>query len=184
MQKNQGTDALFCFCLPIQYNHSYFKIPNQIFKLDILLAVQYDLCLTGSETSDRFSSQHISCLLLFMFMNALLQCCQRSNKISLAMRKPISRVGDPVRLRPTCSASQTCWSLEISDMSRAMRKHAYCICTNKGADQLHGNPKADKHLGSCYIDRTISSLQPSSSAVQPDLVRNHVDKFSCDMAQI
>ena len=58
-----------------------------------------------------------------------------------------------------------------------MRKPMFCICKNKDADQLHSNREADQHLCFRYIDSTIpllskseiSSLQPSSVAVQPGL---------------
>ena len=60
-----------------------------------------------------------------------------------------------------------------------MRKPTYCICENKDADQLRGNREADQHLSFCYTDSTIpllpksgiSSLYPSSVAVQPGLCR-------------
>ena len=42
-------------------------------------------------------------------------------------------------------------------LSRVMRKPAFCICENKGADQLHGDPAADKLLSFRYIDSTIST---------------------------
>ena len=62
-------------------------------------------------------------------------------------------------------------------MSRVVRKPAFCICENKDADQLRGNREADQCLCFCYTDSTISllpkyevsSLQPSSVAVQPGL---------------
>ena len=58
-----------------------------------------------------------------------------------------------------------------------MRKPAFCICENKDADQLRGNREADQRLCFRYIDSTIpllskseiSSLYPSSVAVQPGL---------------
>ena len=64
-------------------------------------------------------------------------------------------------------------------MSRVMRKPTFCICENKDADQLRGNREADQHLCFRYIDSIlpllskseISSLQPSSVAVQPGLCR-------------
>ena len=71
-----------------------------------------------------------------------------------------------------------------------MRKTAFCICENKDADQLRGNREADQHLCFRYTDSTIpllpksdiSSLWPSSVAVQPglvsDLVGNPEDRFS------
>ena len=60
-----------------------------------------------------------------------------------------------------------------------MRKPAFCICENKDADQLRGNREADQRLCFRYRDSTIpllpkseiSSLYPSSVAVQPGLCR-------------
>ena len=60
-----------------------------------------------------------------------------------------------------------------------MRKQAFCIWENKDADQLHGNREADQRLCFRYKDSTIpllpkseiSSLYPSSVAVQPGLCR-------------
>ena len=59
-----------------------------------------------------------------------------------------------------------------------MRKPAFCICENKGGDQLHGKRAPNQHLCFRYIlDSTIPlvpkfeilSLQPSSVTVQPGL---------------
>ena len=58
-----------------------------------------------------------------------------------------------------------------------MRKPAFRICENKDADQLCGERTADQRLCFRYTDSTIpllhksevSSLQPSSVAVQPGL---------------
>ena len=55
-----------------------------------------------------------------------------------------------------------------------MRKPAFCICANKGADQML---TADKHICFHYIDNTIHlipkteilRLWPFSVAVQPGL---------------
>ena len=60
-----------------------------------------------------------------------------------------------------------------------MRKPALCICENKDADQLRGNREADQRLCFRFTDSTISqlptsqisSLYPSSVAVQPGLCR-------------
>ena len=60
-----------------------------------------------------------------------------------------------------------------------MRKPAFCICENKDANQLRGNREADQRLYFRYKDSTvpllslseISSLQPSSVAIQPGLCR-------------
>ena len=62
-------------------------------------------------------------------------------------------------------------------MSRVVRKPDFCICEIKDADQLRGNREADQRLCFRYIDSTIpqlpkskiSSLNPSSVAVQPGL---------------
>ena len=61
-----------------------------------------------------------------------------------------------------------------------MRKPVFCICENKGADQLHDIRAADQHLCFRYIDSTIpflsnceiSSLESSSVVVQPGLCRS------------
>ena len=63
-----------------------------------------------------------------------------------------------------------------------MRKPTFCICENKDADQLRGNREADQRLCFRYIDSTIpllskseiSSLLPSSVAVQPGLCRTRL----------
>ena len=60
-----------------------------------------------------------------------------------------------------------------------MRKLAFCKCENKDADQLRNNCTADQRLCFRYMDSTIpllpkseiSSLWPSSVAVQPGLCR-------------
>ena len=46
-------------------------------------------------------------------------------------------------------------------MSRIMRKPEFCICENKDADQLHGNPEADQRLCFRNIDSTIPLLPKS-----------------------
>ena len=64
-----------------------------------------------------------------------------------------------------------------------MRKPTFCICENKDADQLRGNPEADQRLCFHYIDSTITllskseilSLFPSSVAVQPGLCRTRLE---------
>ena len=60
-----------------------------------------------------------------------------------------------------------------------MRKPAFYICENKDADQLHSNCAADQRFCFRYMDSVIpllskseiSSLKPSSVAVQPGLCR-------------
>ena len=39
-----------------------------------------------------------------------------------------------------------------------MRKSAFCICENKGRDQLRSNCAADNHLCFSYIDSTVVRL--------------------------
>ena len=64
-------------------------------------------------------------------------------------------------------------------LSLVMRKRAFCICENKDADQLRSNCAADQRLCFRYTDTNIpllpkseiSSLWPSSVAVQPGLCR-------------
>ena len=46
-------------------------------------------------------------------------------------------------------------------VSRVVRKAAFCICENKDADQLHGKREADQCLCFCYTDSTISLLPKS-----------------------
>ena len=52
-------------------------------------------------------------------------------------------------------------------LSRVMSKPAFCICENKGADQLHDNRAADQHLNQqlkvCFrfIDNAILLLPRS-----------------------
>ena len=60
-----------------------------------------------------------------------------------------------------------------------MGKPTICICENKNADQLRGNREADQRLCFCYTNSTIpllfkseiSSFQPASVTIQPDLCR-------------
>ena len=45
--------------------------------------------------------------------------------------------------------------LSSLQMSRVVRKPAFCICENKDADQLRGNREADQRLCFHYTDSTI-----------------------------
>ena len=66
-------------------------------------------------------------------------------------------------------------------MSRVMRKPAFSICVNKGADQLRRNSTDDQRLCFRYIDSIIPllpksefpSLWLSSVALQLDLCWKH-----------
>ena len=46
-------------------------------------------------------------------------------------------------------------------MSRVVRKPAFCICENKDADQLRSNREADQRLCFRYTDSTIPLLSKS-----------------------
>ena len=54
-----------------------------------------------------------------------------------------------------------CRHLIHSDMSRVVRKPAFCICENKEADQLCGSREADQRLCFRYTDSTIPLLSKS-----------------------
>ena len=70
-----------------------------------------------------------------------------------------------------------------------MRKPAFCICENKGADQVCGNHEADQRLCFRHKDSTISLLHKSeisrlaipcgsTARFVSDLVGNPEDRFS------
>ena len=69
--------------------------------------------------------------------------------------------------------------MKNDNLSRVMKKPTFYICENKDAGQLRGDREADQRLCFRYIDSTIpllskseiSSLLPSSVAVQPGLCR-------------
>ena len=46
----------------------------------------------------------------------------------------------------------------VKEMSRVVRKPAFCICENKDADQLRGNREADQRLCFRYTDSIIPLL--------------------------
>ena len=59
------------------------------------------------------------------------------------------------------------WTLEMAtaitmqDLSRIVRKPDFCLCENKGADQLRSNCEADQRLCFRHSDSTISLLPKS-----------------------
>ena len=67
-----------------------------------------------------------------------------------------------------------------------MRKMAFCLCENKGADQLCGNRETDQRLCFRYTVSTIpllpkceiSSLCCCAARFVSDLVGNPSDRFS------
>ena len=52
----------------------------------------------------------------------------------------------------------------IYHMRCVMRKPAFCLCINKCADQLCGNPAADLPHCFCYVDSTITLLLKSEKS--------------------
>ena len=54
-----------------------------------------------------------------------------------------------------------CQKLLEKKMSRILRKPDFCLCENKGADQLRGNREADQRLCFRYTDSTIPLLLKS-----------------------
>ena len=81
------------------------------------------------------------------------------------------------------------------NMSRVVRKPAFCVCENKDADQLHGNREADQPLCFRYIESTFPLLPKYE--IQPlailcgctawfmwDLVGNPEDRFSHNEAHM
>ena len=48
--------------------------------------------------------------------------------------------------------------LGLNKMSRIVRKPDFCLCENKGADQLRGNREADQRLCFRYTDSIFPLL--------------------------
>ena len=67
-----------------------------------------------------------------------------------------------------------------------MKKKDFCLCENKGADQLRSNCEADQRLSFRYMDSTIPlllkseilSFYPSSIAAQAGLCQTETPKTS------
>ena len=77
------------------------------------------------------------------------------------------------------------------NMSRIMRKPAFCICENEGADQLHGNHAADQRLCfSLYVKYNLRKFMPPAiccgctARFVSDLLGNPENRFSLDYAQM
>ena len=66
-----------------------------------------------------------------------------------------------VIVKETSMLSHVRRSSFLYHMSRIVRKPAFCICENKGADQLRGNRKADQRICIRYTNSTISLLPKS-----------------------
>ena len=66
-----------------------------------------------------------------------------------------------------------------------MRKTAFCICENKGADHLCGKREADQHPCLCYLDTTIPLLSKAEiSGLYPSPARKPKCCFSHDEPQM
>ena len=64
--------------------------------------------------------------------------------------------------------------VEYRHLSRIMRKTDFCLCENKGADQLRSNCEADQRLCFRYTDSIISLLLKSEiSSFWPSSVTVH-----------
>ena len=84
----------------------------------------------------------------------------------------------------------------FDNMSRVVRKLAFCICDNKHTDQLRGNREADQCLYFRYTDTTIPksknirNFKPlaifcgCTARFMSDQVRNPEDRFSHNRAHI
>ena len=105
------------------------------------------------------------------------ECMLSTGKLPLEgiPRKSMVRITDYSDLIPAVY----CGHKATNQLSRVVRKPAFCICENKDADQLRGNREADQRLCFRYTDSTIlllpkseiSNLLPSCVAVQVGLCR-------------
>ena len=85
---------------------------------------------------------------------------------------------------------------DILNMSRIVRKSAFCICEKKDADQLRSNRETDQRLCFRYIDSTIPLLSKirnlkllvifcgCTARFVSGLVGNPEDRFSHNEAHI
>ena len=60
--------------------------------------------------------------------------------------------------------------IELLNLSRIVRKPDFCLCENKGADQLRSNGEADQRHCFRYTDSTISLLHISKASSALDFV--------------
>ena len=57
-----------------------------------------------------------------------------------------------------CQQVLPSFSFFLYHMSLVVRQPDFCLCENKGADQLRSNCKADQRLCFCYLDSSIPLL--------------------------
>ena len=73
-----------------------------------------------------------------------------------------------------CKNQYICMHARLQ-LNRVMKKSTFCICENKGADQLRSNCAADQHLSFHYRDCTINILSKSDiSSIWPLSVVVHL----------
>ena len=106
---------------------------------------------------------------------------EHTHKILSMFRKKLGDSKDSINLQTTIRYAVIKFSDSLGQLIRFvsfyMRKPAFCICENKGADQLCSNRTADQCLCFRFTNRTIpllpkseiSSLSPFSVVVQPGL---------------
>ena len=81
------------------------------------------------------------------------------------IRKQISTTSAQTKeMKMSKPAKQGSQILAEHNMSRVVRKQAFCICENKDADQLRCNREADQRLCFRYIDSTIPLLYKSETS--------------------
>ena len=66
------------------------------------------------------------------------------------------------------------------NLSRVVRKPAFCICENKDADQLRGYREADQRLCFRYTDTTIHLLSKSENFKPLAILCGCTDRFVWD----
>ena len=87
------------------------------------------------------------------------------NEKDLGLKSLIKQTGDAQDR--TCNhllmkqVTNPLWRLLAYQLSLAMKKPDFCLCKNKGADQLCSNCEADQQLCFCYTDSTIPRLLKS-----------------------
>ena len=116
----------------------------------------------------RYTDSTIS-LLLKSEISSFCDCIGRF--VSDLVGNPEDRFFSASRLRAVTNVVRTCGPTQLyygfcnkiclNYMSRIVRKREFCLCENKGADQLRGNREADQRLCFRYTDSTISLLLKS-----------------------
>ena len=85
-----------------------------------------------------------------MYQQVVKNCTFECDMISFKMTAALNRTY--VHFKPDTKLAP------LRYMSRVMRKPDFCLCENKGADQLRSNCEADQRLCFRYTDSTLSLL--------------------------